>query len=109
MPDEVAATLQRKRTELEHELTRLQEPGEDGGGISFGKRVGEGTSVAVERLSQVAVHDRLRAMLAQVQRAQAKLSEGTYGTCDVCGTSIPAERLTALPWATYCVRCAPKP
>lgn len=106
MPDDVSVTLLRKRAELERELGRLEKPAGDSGGISFGKRVGEGTSVAVERLSQVAVHDRLRGILDDVARAQAKLEEGTYGRCDVCGAPIGAERLTALPWASRCVRCA---
>ncbi len=62
--------------------------------------------MAVERLSQVAVHDRLQVTLADVDRATAKLSEGTYGRCDVCTGPIGSERLEALPWATRCVRDA---
>ncbi len=108
MPDGVARTLQGKAADLEAELAQLEAPVVDSGGISFGKRVGEGTSIAVERLSQVAVHGRLRAMLSDVTRAQAKLADGTYGSCDSCRTSIVAERLAALPWATCCVRCAAK-
>ncbi|MGB9378822.1 MAG: TraR/DksA C4-type zinc finger protein [Mycobacteriales bacterium] len=106
MPDDVSAILARKRSDLEGELTQLEKPGEDNGGISFGKRVGEGTSIAVERLSQVAVHDGLGLVLTEVARAQDKLTEGSYGSCDACGAPIPAERLAALPWATRCVACA---
>jgi DnaK suppressor protein len=102
---EVEAVLAAKRAALEGELAGLSAPSEDAGGISFGKRVGDGTSMAVERLSQVAAHDRLGALLADVRRAQQKLVEQTYGLCDRCGTPIPPERLAALPWATHCVRC----
>jgi DnaK suppressor protein len=98
----LASTLAAKRAELEAELAGLSAP-VDQGGISFGKRVGDGTSLAVERLSQVAVHERLQDTLAEVVRAEEKLAEGNYGTCDVCGEPIPAERLEALPWATLCV------
>lgn len=108
-PDgDVASILQRKRAELEQQLLGLETPTGDGGGISFGKRVGEGTSVAVERLAQVAAHEGLGAMLLDVSRAQAKLTEGSYGSCDVCGKAIGPERLAALPWATHCVSCAGK-
>lgn len=100
------SSLERKRAELLGQLAELEKPGADAGGISFGKRVGEGTSVAVERLSQVAVHDRLREVLADVIRAEVKLADGTYGRCDVCDAPIGGERLAALPWATRCVRCA---
>ena len=102
-PTAVAAALAAKRAELEAELAGLSAPVDDQGGISFGKRVGDGTSMAVERLSLVAVHESLQDTLAEVVRAEEKLTEGSYGICDVCGEPIPAERLEALPWATLCV------
>lgn len=104
-PDALVATLATKRAELEGELEVLSAPTVDAGGISFGKRVGDGTSVAVERLSQVAAHDGLGLMLTEVIRAQTKVADGTYGSCDRCGTPIPPERLAARPWATHCVTC----
>jgi DnaK suppressor protein len=106
--DEVRAVLAAKRAELESELDILAAPTTDQGGISFGKRVGDGTSLAVERLSQVAAHDRLQDLLADVVRAEFKLADGTYGRCDVCGRAIGAGRLEALPWATLCIEDASK-
>jgi DnaK suppressor protein len=103
---ELAATLAAKRAELEAELAGLSREEGDRGDISFGKRVGDGTSVAVERLAQVAAHDRLQEMLADVRRAEAKLADGSYGTCDACQGPIAVERLDALPWATRCIACA---
>ena len=35
-----------------------------------------------------------------------KLEEGTYGTCDACGGTIPPKRLRAMPDSTLCVACA---
>jgi len=104
--DDVAAVLAAKRTALERQLNMLTASQGDTGGISFGKRVGEGTSLAVERLSQVAAHEQLRDLLTDVVRAEAKLAADTYGTCDRCGDAIGAPRLDAKPWATHCVSCA---
>ena len=104
--DPILAILQDKQARLEAELARISTPPPDTGGISFGKRVGEGTSMAVDRLVDVAAHDQMRALLAEVRRAVAKHKEGTYGFCDGCGDPIPAERLEVRPWATLCVRCA---
>lgn len=101
-----AETLQAKRTEILAQMGLLEQKPTDHGSISFGKRVGEGTSMAVDRLSQVAVHDKLQATLADVERARAKLEDGSYGRCDVCGEPIAAERLEALPWAVRCVKDA---
>ena len=105
-PDTVRTTLQAKRSEVEQQLGLLVRRPTDQGSISFGKRVGEGTSMAVDRLSQVAVHDKLQVTRADVERATAKLAEGTYGTCDACGEPIGEGRLEALPWAVLCVRDA---
>jgi DnaK suppressor protein len=106
MSADLAAVLSQKLAALESELAELASHAGNQGEISFGKRIGEVTSTAVDRLSLVGSHDRLRAMLADVQRAQQKLADGTYGTCDGCGTAIPDERLVARPWAVLCVRCA---
>jgi DnaK suppressor protein len=103
--DALVATLATKRAELESELDILVAPPPDAGGISFGKRIGDGTSIAVERLTQVAAHDHLGLLLTEVIRAQTKLAEGSYGRCDRCDTPIVAERLAARPWATHCVTC----
>ena len=76
--------------------------------ISFGKRVGDGTQMAVDRLAQVGVHEKLRVTRADVVRALAKLDEGSYGVCDVCDDPIPEGRLEVHPWAVLCVADAAK-
>ncbi len=76
------------------------------GGISFGKRVGEGTSIAIERFTDVAIHDQIVHQLAAVEAAAARVADGTYGVCEVCKRPIPRERLEAIPWAATCVSCA---
>jgi DnaK suppressor protein len=76
------------------------------GAVSFGKRVGEGTSQAVERIAQVDAAQRLDAKLRDVERGLVKLDEGTYGICDVCGRPIGSERLEAIPWAILCLEHA---
>ena len=99
MAEELAA----KRRQLEEQLAEMSAPPQELGSISFGKRVGEGTSQAVDRLSAVPAHDKLQVLLAEVTRAEEKLADGTYGSCDVCGRPISAARLEARPWATRCI------
>jgi len=99
MAEELAA----KRRQLEEQLAEMSAPPQELGNISFGKRVGEGTSQAVDRLSAVPAHDKLQVLLAEVTRAEEKLADGTYGSCDVCGRPISAARLEARPWATRCI------
>ena len=106
MSDDVRRTLTDKREDLRARMAGIRAAPSDSGGISFGKRVGDGTSIAVERLTQVAAHEQMLSQLAEVERALAKLDEGTYGTCDVCGDEIPPGRLEVHPWAVRCVACA---
>jgi len=104
--ESVHSALEAKRRELEAELHRLTAPPDQASAISFGKRVGEGTSMAVDRLIDVEVHEQMQAQLADVRRAITKLDEDSYGLCDRCGSEIAPERLEVLPWAVLCVRCA---
>lgn len=43
--------------------------------------------------------------LNQVQRALARLKQGSYGSCEVCTVKIPVARLNALPYITMCIGC----
>jgi len=106
MPDDIAKTLTERKRVLEAELSRLTEPPVAGINLSFGKRVGDGTTEAVERISTTATARSIATSLADTDRALAKLAEGTYGICDVCGEAIPAERLEARPATATCVGCS---
>jgi len=95
--------LARREAELEAELRELTRPPGELGTISFGKRVGEGTSMAVDRLAAVSAQEHLLAMLDEVRRARQRAADGRYGICETCGEPIPVGRLEARPWATRCV------
>lgn len=91
---------------MQAKLATLTRAPERGSGISFGKRVGDGTVEAVSRFADVGVADSLNASIERVERAMSKLAEGSYGSCDACGGEIPAGRLEAQPESTVCVSCA---
>lgn len=104
---EIEHALEERRRELERELEVLTHvPRDPTATVSFGKRVGEGTTEAVERIHTISAARALAAMLDDVRRAQAKVADGSYGTCDVCGRAISRERLEAIPWAVLCITCA---
>ena len=101
------AALEGRRRDLEAELDELTAvPRDPVAAVSFGKRIGEGTSAAIDRLEKVGAAKELAVMLSDVERALEKLDEGTYGVCDGCGDQIAEERLEARPWTSLCVRCA---
>ena len=105
--DAIRAELVAKRGELTEQLGVLTAvPRDPMAAASFGKRIGEGTSEAVERLNTTGTAKQLDAMLTDVVRALGKFDDGTYGICDRCGATIPDERLEARPWSVLCVRCS---
>src|SRR5438067_11093913 len=100
--DAVRTVLAARQQQLRDELAELTKPPEAGSNLSFGKRIGEGTTEAVERISSTAAARSIASALAEVDRALEKLDEGTYGLCDEYGQPIRAERLEAIPFGTLC-------
>jgi DnaK suppressor protein len=82
-------------------LTEDREPGD----VQFDEESGEGDTLAVERERDLALSAQARAAVEQIDLAVAKINAGTYGACEKCGTTIPEERLEALPHAALCVKC----
>ena len=46
-----------------------------------------------------------QALLTEVERALARISDGTYGKCVTCGQPVPEKRLEAIPWAARDIKC----
>ena len=107
-PVDVAAaerSLQEMQDDLRRRLGRFTATPERGSALGFGKRVGDGTLEAVDRLNQIGVGSQLESRLARVERALAKIADRTYGACDACGRPIDPRRLRAAPESTVCVSC----
>ena len=102
------AALAAREQEIDAQLAGIEVESrrQTAGGIGFGKRVGDGTNIAVERMTDVAAHSGLQRERDQIRKARAALEAGTYGTCESCGGEIGAARLEARPASTRCVRCA---
>ncbi len=103
---DLASRLEARRTELSRELSRLTEPPAEGATVSFGKRIGDGTTEAVERLATTATARAIARSIAEVDQALHAIDDGSYGVCERCDADIPIERLEARPATTRCVACA---
>ena len=102
----VERELRVRQEALRARLAGLARPPERGAEISFGKRIGEGTTEAISRLTDVGVGGSLEVAEARVTRALEKLAEGSYGVCDACGAPIAPARLRAAPESVLCIECA---
>jgi DnaK suppressor protein len=68
--------------------------------------VGDGTTEAITRFTDVGVANDLHAIEERIDGALDKLTEDSYGLCDECGVPIAPGRLRAVPESVLCLECA---
>ena len=102
----IREALEQRRDSFRERVDDLGRAPEPGATIGFGKRIGDGTTEAISRLTDIGVGRSLEGVLERVMRALEKLDEGTYGVCDVCHAAIPGARLEAMPDSVLCITCA---
>lgn len=66
----------------------------------------EGATIAFERAQTATLLDRAEERMAALDRALARIADGSYGSCARCGRPIGADRLDARPDAETCITCA---
>jgi DnaK suppressor protein len=109
------AELDELRNELEAELDELRSEISKAE-TQIAERAGEAVADAgddqadtgaktFERENELALTHNARELLAQNERALARITSGTYGVCESCGEAIGKARLQAFPRATLCVAC----
>jgi DnaK suppressor protein len=104
--DAIRRELEARLKSTRERVAALAKRPELGEAQGFGKRIGDGTTEAVSRLTDISVGRSLETGQERTERALAKLDEGTYGICDVCGEPIAPARLKAMPDSVLCVKCA---
>jgi DnaK suppressor protein len=105
---EVETRLHEARADLVHQLADLgaDEAGELSGDVEFGDGFADAAAATAERTEVLGLVESLREHLEDVDRALARIEEGTYGICARCGKQISPDRLAFRPEATLCVEDA---
>jgi RNA polymerase-binding transcription factor DksA len=112
-----AIDIDAQRARLEEERARLadavrflarENPGsleDELGEIAAGNdnHLGDMATATFDRELDEGLGERAQQTLGDVERALAKIEDGSYGTCEVCGKQIAPERLQAIPWARLCI------
>lgn len=94
--------LREKRAELIQRLDAIH-------GDASRQRSADSGERAVEQENDQTLEEielQTREELAQIDQALRRVEAGTYGTCEVCGEPIAADRLAAIPQSTTCIDCA---
>jgi DnaK suppressor protein len=106
--DEVRSELEAEIPELNAEIAKAES--------DIAERMGDAVADAgddpadagaktFQREQDLALTQNARELLAQNERALARIAAGTYGVCESCGKAIGKGRLQAFPRATLCVEC----
>ena len=77
-------------------------------GLDYDFGFADSAQSTAERNKVLAVIERLRENLHDVNVALGKVEKGTYGVCERCGEPISPERLEAIPYARLCMKCKQK-
>jgi len=105
---ELVSQLTGEAAELQAEIARAESDIADrlGDAVSdAGDDQADIGAKAYEREHELALTYNARELLAQTERAIARIEASTYGSCESCGEPIGKARLQAFPRATLCVRC----
>jgi DnaK suppressor protein len=105
--------LEQIRRELGDELSSIQHQlaeygvsaDNDGMGVAVNEGFADSAQATAERSQILTLVEQLHEHQQEVESALRRIEEGTYGKCERCGETIPAERLEALPTARLCVSC----
>lgn len=101
--DEFRKMLMKKKNDLIQEavqsvgdLTEVQEVLPD---------MTDQASAEMERNFMLRIKDRERKLIFKINEVLARIDDGTYGVCEICGDLINEERLKARPETTQCIEC----
>lgn len=98
----IEAERSRLRQDIREELTRTDD---EQHATLAGQVHDAGEESVADMLTEIntAVLGNSIKALREVEAAQQRLREGTYGTCEECGEAIPFLRLQAYPAARLCI------
>jgi DnaK suppressor protein len=77
-------------------------------GLNYDSNFADSSQVTAERGEAERLATELRDALDEVDAALQRLTDGTYGNCEICGKPIGAARLEAMPAARLCIVDAAK-
>jgi len=102
--------LEAERDDLRAQLEELEEStfsaaqSDITGEMGFDEEYADAGTNTFEREKDLSLVNHLRDLMDRIDKALAKMDDGTYGLCDRCGKPIEKLRLKALPYANLCLK-----
>ena len=110
--DGLRQRLLEERAELQEQLTTIEETSfstsqsDLSGEVSFDEENADAGTFTFERERDLSIENNVRDLLGKIDRALARMDEGTYGICSRCGKPIEKACLRALPYVDLCLKDA---
>jgi len=96
LADAVAFLERENARSIEDELGEVSASGLD-------NHLADTATATFDRELEGGLEEGAQQTLADVEAALRRIEDGSFGTCEVCGKPIGAERLAAIPWARLCI------
>lgn len=103
--EQLREQLENEAVRLRQQLAELEDADDSGSWTGTLSQPGDLADAAGARTSQTDARTAagvIGARLAQIEQTLERLEAGTYGACEVCGSTIDAGRLEAIPHTTVC-------
>ena len=71
----------------------------------YADHMADGGTDTIERQVSLGLISNEEAMLIKIDGALKRIEDKTYGVCELCKEKISQERLNAVLYATYCIKC----
>ena len=104
--------LDEEQGELRDQLTTIEEEtfaatqSELSGDVGLDDESADAGTATFEREKDLSIENNVRDLLSKIDRALARIGDGTYGTCERCGKPIEKARIKALPYVDLCIKDA---
>ncbi|HCO03781.1 MAG TPA: conjugal transfer protein TraR [Actinobacteria bacterium] len=106
---ELKDRLLTERGELDSQMEEIEQSTFAGnqtdlsGEMGFDEEYADAGTATFEREKDLSLVNNLRDLKERIDKALAKIDEGSYGLCDRCGKPIEKARIKALPYANLCI------
>jgi DnaK suppressor protein len=107
--EELRQRLLQERAELEEQHHEIEEStfsadqSEMTGEMGFDEEYADAGTATFEREKDLSLVNNLQDLMQRIDKALARIDEGSYGLCERCGRPIEKARLKALPYASLCL------
>ena len=104
---EVAQLKKFKRALIAQQMVAIHDLGENREILAADRSADEMDQIgrSAEREFAILGLNRRSALLRHIHTALRRIEDGTFGTCTNCDETIGRNRLVAVPWTPFCIRC----